>query len=160
MQNEANINNIFNSRVPDEPRLADQNTDRLNLDLEKFARDLLKSSDAKDRATAARSLGEPEADACPATVALCSATLDRSSTVRRAALEVLEKVDFELHQPISTIILDNDIKKHTKARRRLSQIGEAATTAVDVRIFTLSSLESLGVSPARSKGDEEFDKNK
>lgn len=125
------------------PVSGQQKPDRVKLDVEQFIKDL-KNSDAKVRTNAAKSLGALGEKASAATSALCSATLDRSATVRRAALEALEKVNPELYSPISTIVLDNDGANLAKAIYTLAKMGQDAQPAID---FLLSKFGAASNSP-------------
>lgn len=130
-----------------------QKPDRVKLDVEKFIKDL-KNPDAKIRTNAAKSLMALGTEANAASAALCSATLDKSAQVRRAALEALEKVNPELYPLISTIVLDDDFHKRLSAIETLAKMGEDALPAVDFLISKFS-VESSGEGPFRGLVDSD-----
>lgn len=97
----------------------------------------LRGRDAVAKVKAAQELAKMGEQAQPASKALCEAVLDKSSKVAIAAMESLEKVNPEIHKPLSTLILDQDYRNQVQAAKELGSMGDKAEAAVPVLIDRL-----------------------
>jgi HEAT repeat protein len=104
-----------------------------NKTVAKLVRDL-QSKDSADRIRAAEALGQLKEEGREAARDLCDAATDSEVTVRRAALEALEKVAPTIYNPVSTLLTDDNEFNHIQAVGRLEKMGEEGSVATPVLI--------------------------
>jgi hypothetical protein len=103
----------------------------------------LKAGTAEDRVKAAGELAEMGDKAQPAARALCEAALDTSQKVSRTALQALEKVNAELHQPIFVLVVDDKAANHEQALLKLGNLGEQGAPALPVVLHEIKRSQEL-----------------
>jgi len=92
----------------------------------------LKSEKRDDRVAAAERLRKMGEKARPAARALCEAIVSPSESVRRSALEALEKVDPALYKQVVLLVVDENVYNHVQASNALSVMGVEGAAAVPV----------------------------
>jgi hypothetical protein len=123
-----------------------------------LVRDLMSERDA-DRIRAAEQLGKLREEARPAARALCEAALTPEESVRRAALEALEKVHPALYKPVLTLLVDSGQYNHHRAVEAIRLMGKDGNAAAPVLLAHLRwhcQLQPSGRVFALQRPDEEL----
>jgi hypothetical protein len=92
----------------------------------------LKGGATEERIRAAEELAGLGERAAPAARALCEVAMHPSQKVSRAALQALEKVAPDLHEPVFVLLVDNAANNHLQALTKLGLLGDQGKPAVPV----------------------------
>ncbi len=92
----------------------------------------LKSEKAEECVAAAERLRKMGEKARPAARALCEAIVGTSESVRRSALEALEKIDPPLYKQVVLLVVDENTYNHVQASATLGAMGTEGEAAVPV----------------------------
>lgn len=92
----------------------------------------LKSEKTDERVAAAERLRRMGEKARLAARALCDAIVSPSESVRRAALEALEKVAPSLYKQVILLIVDGNVNNHIQASKALAAMGPESAAAIPV----------------------------
>jgi len=103
----------------------------------------LKGKTTTDRVKAAESLGKLGPEAHDATRAICETVLDRQQKVRNAALNALEKINPDLHQAVTPLVLDENFRNRLDALEQIKKMGEEGRPATPVVIASMNSLRPV-----------------
>jgi HEAT repeat protein len=113
--------------------------------LEALAKEL-KSKNPHVRLKAAQELGKLGPKAADVAKGLCDAVLDPNLAVSRAAFQALEKVQPELHKPLTKLVFNKTPRIQIEGARELAKLGPDAEPAAFLIVRTL----------AKSVADVEF----
>jgi HEAT repeat protein len=102
----------------------------------------LKGETAAERRQAAEELAKLGEAARPAARALCEAAAGGDESVRRSALEALEKVHPSLYHPVTTLLVDENRWTQQQAGNTLAAMGSEARAAVPVVLAHLNQSRS------------------
>jgi hypothetical protein len=105
--------------------------------LEALAREL-KSTDAQVRIKAARELGKLGPKAADVSKELCDAVLDPNLAVSKAAFQALEKVQPELHKPLTKLVFNKTLRIRLEGAKELAKLGTDAEPAAFLIVSTLA----------------------
>jgi hypothetical protein len=89
----------------------------------------------EEKGKAAAELAKRGESARQAAMALCQAAVDPAKEVSRAALEALEKVAPDLHEPVFTLVVDGQAGNHLKAIGSLRDKGAKANPTLPVILY-------------------------
>jgi hypothetical protein len=95
----------------------------------------LRGGSNEQKVTAVEALASRGEAASLATRALCEATINPAKEVSRSALQALEKVAPQIHEPVFTLVVDGEYVNHRKAISALRRLKGQAKPAMPVLLF-------------------------
>ena len=98
----------------------------------------LKKGKTLERVQAARTLAAMGASAAPAARAMCDVIGSAHEAVARETLAALERVQPQLHAPVSTIVLDASFANRAAAAKRLAGLGAEGLPATGLLVDRLA----------------------